>query len=130
MQSLCRAQRKVVYFSEMRSTVIAILVIGLIYVCIGAIAIDKGEISPILGTAVMLLGLVYTAIALWARFQPFPAALSAVLVFLTLFLARVAIDPASTALGLLFNFIILMLLARAVRQSYLSRLSQKQIDAA
>lgn len=75
------------------------------------------------GMAIMLVGLVisgiYLGLALWSKSRPFPALLTALILFIALNLLDVVVDPMSIFRGIILKVIVLSALIYALR--YLKR---------
>lgn len=85
---------------------------------------DQGEAYLNIGIAGLMLGIIYLGLWSWARRQPFPAALTALIIYLTLIAADVVMDPTNIGRGIIVKLFVIYGLSRAVQSGYSLRQQQ------
>ena len=73
------------------------------------------------GGTMLIIGFVFLALWFWARSSPFPAALTALILYITIHAADAVMDPKSLANGLLIKILIILGLSKAVQSAYALR---------
>jgi hypothetical protein len=101
---------------ESRKAFVCLLIVGILqFVAAGillAIELPGLErISAVLG----IIGLVFLGLAFWARRSPLPAAITGLVILLTLWALDAVVDPASAAQGIVLKLIIVVVLGRAIQ---------------
>jgi hypothetical protein len=89
-----------------------------------AVAHDRGRITALLVTN-LILCVVYLGLWIWAKGQPFPAALIALLIFITVQVVNLIIDPKMLVQGWLIKVLIIAGLGSAVSAAYRHRTMQE-----
>ncbi len=79
---------------------------------------NKGEEARKLATTLMAVNLglagLFAALGVWARFNPLPASIVGLVLFITLQVVNVVIDPTTIAQGILVKILVIAALAKAV----------------
>jgi len=88
----------------------------------------EASFGVITGTLVGLT-LLFFGLYLWARRNPFPAAVVGLVVFLSLHLLSAIIDPITICSGILIKVIIVAVLIKAVHAGYLHRQLRQRIES-
>ncbi len=124
VQSLAHAQRCVVFSGRLKAPRIVSHVIALTMM-MGALALVKraelDDTEFVAGVAWALMSLVILGLGIWARWRPFPAILSALILFLTFHVDAVIQDPERLFPALLLKIAAITLLIRGVSDSYALR---------
>lgn len=83
----------------------------------------EDEVTEILifGSVLLIFGIIFLSLYFWARSNPFPAALTALILYITLVGADAALDPSNAWRGILIKIIIILGLAKAVQSGYAVR---------
>ena len=89
-----------------------------------AVRHDRGMVTGLLVMNVVL-AVVYFGLYLWARSQPFPAALIALLIYLSVLVLNAIIDPKLLAQGWLIKIFVIAGLGSAVSAAYKHRKMQE-----
>jgi hypothetical protein len=63
----------------------------------------------------LMISLIFSGLALWTRREPYPAILTALVLYVSLQLLLVVEDPMNIMRGLIFKFIIIGILIKALR---------------
>src|SRR5690606_1724251 len=74
---------------------------------------------------VLVLGAIFFGCWLWAKRQPFPAALTALIIFITIHAADLVINPAGFSNGIFIKILFLVGLSQAVVSAYKLKQSGK-----
>lgn len=69
----------------------------------------------------------FTGLAIWSRYQPFPAALTGLVILVTLWTLGAVMNPAGIAQGIVVNLIILALLVRSVQAGLAHRKLKREM---
>lgn len=113
---------KDVYGGNIKSGRGTILAVAIIMAIIGIYFITASDRQEENGTATAIANFIIAAIFLalwfWARSQPFPASLTAFILYISLIGITIAFDPVKTVKGLPIKLIIIGLLLRAITSSY------------
>ncbi|MBI5360335.1 MAG: hypothetical protein HZA48_07100 [Planctomycetes bacterium] len=113
---------KDVYGGNIKSGRGAILAVTIILAITGIFLITASDRREEDGTAaaiaVFIIAGVFFALWFWAKIQPFPASLTAFILFISLIGINIAFDPTTLAQGFLVKIVILSLLLRAITSSY------------
>lgn len=133
MPSLSEAQHKTADRQKVRSGRGWILAVAIINILVGIFWTVAGnskdnesgaEALFIMGIASIIIGGIFLGCWLWAKRSPFPAALTALLIYIALQAAAIAVEPSQAANGILFKILFLIGLSSAVQSAY--RLKQSQ----
>jgi hypothetical protein len=89
-----------------------------------AVAHDRGMVTALFVTN-LILAVVYFGLWIWAKGQPFPAALIALLIFLAVQVVNLILDPKMLAQGWLIKVLIVAGLGSAVSAAYKHRKMQE-----
>jgi len=89
-----------------------------------AVRHDRGRVAGLLAMN-LVLAAVYFGLYLWARSQPFPAALIALLVYLAVLVLNAILDPNMLAQGWLVKIFVIVGLGSAVSAAYQHRKLQE-----
>jgi hypothetical protein len=96
----------------------AVALVQLICGCFGLAAVPAAVEAPMmLGVVVVVGGIigVYVALGIWARFQPLPAAVLGLMIYVLLNLAVCLIDPRAGLSGIVVKGILTVVLFQGVR---------------
>jgi hypothetical protein len=133
LPSLSESQQKAAHTQKVasgRGYILFVAVVQLIVGCgIFAFATistdsDSKATFSVLGAMVAGLGLIFLGLWFWAKYQPFPAALTALIIFVTVNLADAVLSPQGIASGIVIKLIILYGLIVAVKSGYALRKQQ------
>jgi len=80
----------------------------------GPLEIDDEASIPVLAVLIFGIAAVFFALAIWARRNPFPAAITGLVLFLTVHLLDALADPSAIIRGLLIKIIVIVVLIRAI----------------
>jgi len=95
-----------------------------------ATALIFGLTGDVVTTLVVgVIAALFYGLAFWSRQQPFPAAVTGLVVLVTLWLIDFALDPASIARDIIIKAIILLVLIRAVQAGITHRKLTRQMAA-
>lgn len=136
--SLSEAQHKSADRQTIRSGRGWILAVAVFNVVIGAgvmavaltTAENEGSEIFVLGVAILIIGLIFTGCWLWARRSPFPAALTALLIYIALVGSSIAVDPTEAVRGIVFKALFLVGLSSAVHSAYRLKKSEYNVPDA
>lgn len=87
---------------------------------------DFGAIAVLVAT--MGLGAVFFGLWIWGRKSPFPALLTALIVFVTFHLLDAVLDPMALLRGILMKVVILVGLGTALKKAYIAK-REKELAA-
>lgn len=127
MPSLSESQHNSAHRQKVKSGRGWILAIGLINAFIGAgltflglKAQEEGAGDDLFftGVGMAIIGLIFLGCWLWAKRHPFPAAVTALLIYIALQVATIAVEPSEAVRGILFKALFLVGLASAVQSAY------------
>lgn len=104
------------------------LVGGLIMYGITATKAPAGEASVIVLISTMGLAAVFFGLWVWGRKSPFPALLTALIVFVTFHLLDAVLDPLSLLRGIIVKIVILVGLGTALKKAYVAK-REKELEA-
>jgi hypothetical protein len=82
------------------------------------------------GIAVAIVGFIFVALGVWATKAPFPAALTGLIIFLTLTVADAVANPLTLVQGLVVKVIVIAVLAKAVSAGLQHRQLRRQMEKA
>lgn len=85
---------------------------------------DRGQVTLLLVVNLFLTA-VYFGMWLWAKSNPFPAALISLIIFMTVLVIGIIIDPSNAHKGLLVNILVIAGLGSAVSAAYKHRKLQE-----
>lgn len=113
---------KDVYGGNIKSGRTVILVVAIIMLITGFVFLaisDKGsEENTATAVASFIIAVIFLALWIWAKSQPFPASLTAFILYISLIGISAAFDPVTLVQGLLIKIAIVALLLRAITSSY------------
>ena len=72
------------------------------------------EVRVVVYAVVFIIGAIFFALCLWARKNPLPAAITGLVLFVSIHLLDAAVDPTSLVRGIIVKIIIVVVLARAI----------------
>ena len=87
--------------------------------------LDK-ESMVFIGAAALIIGFLFLGLWFWARSSPFPAALTALIIYVTLNVAGIVMEPESASQGIIIKIFIILGLAKAVQSGYALRKQQEE----
>ena len=87
------------------------------------------ERALIVVTVLLVVAVIYAALALWARANPLPPAIAGLVLFVTLTVADTAVAPSTIIQGIIVKVIIIVVLAKAVQAGIRYRRFQAQTRA-
>ena len=113
---------------KMKSARGALLAVAIIQVVVGfflyaILADEAGKPNSLMTKAdlnimlvvILVIGAIYFGLWVWAKSAPFPAALTGLILYVTLWLGQGVMDPASLVQGILIKIIIVAVLIKAVQ---------------
>lgn len=124
VQPLADAQRRVMFSGRLKRARVVSHVIALITMMAGSTLVVRSEMHDskfVFGVAWVLMSLVFVGLGIWARWRPFPAILSILVLFLTFHIGHVIQDPEELFRGLLLKTVAITLLIRGGFDSYAVR---------
>ena len=133
MPSLSEAQNRTADQQKIRTGRGWILAVAILNTLVGAFwtfagtTVEEGsgkDALLMLGIASIVIGFIFLACWLWAKRSPFPAALTALLIYIALLAAEIIAEPSTAANGILLKLLFLIGLSSAVQSAY--RLKQLQ----
>jgi len=101
-----------------------LLVVGILNLVIGGLLLlvatrggNRAEGFRIVSLAMLILGALFCALGVWAKFKPLPAAIVGLVLYLSLFITGVALNPLAfeEPVNFLIPIIIILALVRAVQ---------------
>lgn len=100
----------------------ALLAVGIMQLIFGLIVVGAMNARPggvggdntLVYVTVFGIGVVFLGLAFWARFNPLPAAIIGLALFVTVHLLDAVADPASLAKGFVLKIIIIVVLSKAI----------------
>ena len=114
----------------------ALLAVAILQAIAGTVMVYAAKKAAVAGTDLTVLYVVVYGVAavffglyLWARRNPLPAAISGLVVFLTLHGLEAVSDPESIAKGILVKIIIIVVLARAISAGMKHRALKREAPA-
>lgn len=124
MPSLSESQHRSTHRQNIKSGRGWILAIGLLNLLAGGIFTYLGLSGEghdelfFTGVAMVIIALIFLGCWMWAKRHPFPAAVTALLIYIALQAAAIAVDPSEAVRGILFKALFLIGLASAVQSAY------------
>ncbi len=113
---------------KMKSARGALLAVAIIQVVVGfilyaALAGEAGKPNSLMTQAdlnimlvvILVIGAIYFGLWAWAKSAPFPAALTGLILYITIWFAEILMDPAAILQGILIKIIIIAVLVKAVQ---------------
>lgn len=86
---------------------------------------DLGAVAVLITT--MMLAVIFFGLWLWGRKSPFPALLTALIVFVTFHLLDAVLDPMTLFRGIIVKIMVLVGLSTAVKKAYVAK-RQKELE--
>lgn len=85
--------------------------------------------APIFLGMNLVLAALFAGLAVWARFNPLPAAIVGLVLFLTIHVVSAIVDPASILQGVIVKVIVIVVLAKAIQAGVRYKQLREQMTA-
>lgn len=119
----------------MKSAFTALLALAILQtlgaILLGWLSASNGNTTEgiIVGAILGVIAIIFYGLAFWARKQPFPAALTGLVIIVSLWTIDAVVDPANIAKGIIIKVIILAVLIKAVQAGLAHRKLAAKIRA-
>jgi len=100
---------------EAHKAFVCLLVVAILQLVAAAIFYALSPALLQVSVVVGIIGVLFFGLAFWARRSPFPAAITGLVILVTLWALDAIADPATVAQGLLVKIIIIVVLVRAIQ---------------
>jgi hypothetical protein len=120
---------------QMKSAFGALLAVAILQTLAAAVVViaamnirDASQPEMVAAAVVVsIIALGFYGLAIWARFAPFPAAITGLCILLTLWALDAMLDPTSLVRGLIIKIIIIIFLVRAIKAGATHRRLSKEL---